>query len=675
MRYVGQSMEMDYGPESGSSTQMAVKGLVTYMGYDQNASCESRANYTIQAWHDLIYNELKVNRPVLYGGQSSGGGHSFVVDGYDGNGLYHINWGWGGYCDGYFSLEVLNPSGGGTGASTTAGGYSFVQNCAIGLIPDTGGASTPKYIDASMLAYADGKLSCTFTNNNHTATDFYIGFAFVNDEGEISEEDVFVADSCRYPGMSYSIAPSIVLSEAFNEWQANSTYKIIPVSRQTGQTEWKPCMTPDDYVEVKVDASGNLTVTVYPIVNLEVTGIVLPDNVESGKVCNVKVTVKNNNTSADYRGKLLLTATGQNTETAVQEIEGLYVEANSFATVIMSPKFSVADTYDITFAIAEDASDSYTLLPPTATVTVAQGTLEVEFSPTIEDGNLVFANTFYNGSSDAYLGYISFDCYRRDTDGEEMEYCAYWGPWSVTIPSGYAYNFSLTLDGIQEGYEYQCVAKLSSDGDSYDELDRSDIVAIPITVSVTDAGYATYCPTTRSLDFSEATDIQAYKATVSGSRVVLTKVDVVNKGDGVILCSDGAASEAIPLLTDGTTDNTENLMVGLMANTTIYETAVVGSETYTNYVLAKKNGKIAFYKANPEGTGTALTAGKAYLRVPAASAANFFSIGSDDDGTTGINETIGAPAADNAFYTLQGIRVDAPTKGLYIHRGHKVIIK
>ena len=33
----------------------------------------------------------------------------FVRDGYDGNGLYHINWGWSGMSDGFFALPSLKP--------------------------------------------------------------------------------------------------------------------------------------------------------------------------------------------------------------------------------------------------------------------------------------------------------------------------------------------------------------------------------------------------------------------------------------------------------------------------------------------------------------------------------------------------------------------------------------
>ncbi|MGM9713192.1 MAG: C10 family peptidase, partial [Prevotella sp.] len=46
----------------------------------------------------------------LYFGQTAtDGGHAFIVDGYAER-KYHINWGWNGYCDGYFTLDKLNPN-------------------------------------------------------------------------------------------------------------------------------------------------------------------------------------------------------------------------------------------------------------------------------------------------------------------------------------------------------------------------------------------------------------------------------------------------------------------------------------------------------------------------------------------------------------------------------------
>ena len=111
-----------------------------YFNYDKGTRAIFRSYYSIEQWENMVYDELKSNRPVPYAGQSGSGGHSFVVDGYDGNGLFHLNWGWGGMCDGYYRLSVLNPfNNSGIGSASGLMGYSFMQEAVIGVQPPTEG--------------------------------------------------------------------------------------------------------------------------------------------------------------------------------------------------------------------------------------------------------------------------------------------------------------------------------------------------------------------------------------------------------------------------------------------------------------------------------------------------------------------------------------------------------
>ena len=68
-----------------------------------------RQDYSIDEWRDLLWNELKNKRPVVFNGATTIGGHAFVIDGYDGKGLFHVNWGWAGRSDGYYAIGELNP--------------------------------------------------------------------------------------------------------------------------------------------------------------------------------------------------------------------------------------------------------------------------------------------------------------------------------------------------------------------------------------------------------------------------------------------------------------------------------------------------------------------------------------------------------------------------------------
>ena len=133
MQYCGASVKMHYGSVSSSNTTEVVTALKTYFGYNSTAQMAVRSLYTYNEWIELIYNELKQNRPVVYGGQSSGGGHEFVCDGYQGEDYFHINWGWGGMSDNYFKLSALDSDHQGIGGSSSTDGYHYGQDAVVGV--------------------------------------------------------------------------------------------------------------------------------------------------------------------------------------------------------------------------------------------------------------------------------------------------------------------------------------------------------------------------------------------------------------------------------------------------------------------------------------------------------------------------------------------------------------
>ena len=92
----GTSVQMDYTPDgSGASLYDASKAFRNYFDYDDMLDYFSRFDST-EDWEQLVYDELKNKRPVLYDGYPTDGiGHAFVLDGYK-DGYFHVNWGWGG---------------------------------------------------------------------------------------------------------------------------------------------------------------------------------------------------------------------------------------------------------------------------------------------------------------------------------------------------------------------------------------------------------------------------------------------------------------------------------------------------------------------------------------------------------------------------------------------------
>ena len=147
MYHCGVSVDMQYSPQlSGAwvleshspttdhNTQYAMK---TYFGYGTDMQGVFRDNYSLANWNTMMKGELDASRPVVYAGFGQGGGHCFVLDGYDNNDFFHFNWGWSGAYNGFFAMDALNPDGQGSGGGS--GAYSSNQEALINIHPATGG--------------------------------------------------------------------------------------------------------------------------------------------------------------------------------------------------------------------------------------------------------------------------------------------------------------------------------------------------------------------------------------------------------------------------------------------------------------------------------------------------------------------------------------------------------
>ena len=194
MYHCGVSVDMQYGSESAaivlesdalirSSAEYALK---TYFGYSSNLIGISKKDYSEAQWGSLLNYELTLNRPILYCGSGTGG-HAFICDGNDGNGKFHFNWGWGGLCDGFFQIDVLNPKPYGNQHD-----YSSGQDAIIGIQPPS------NYQDYKLRLYSPLTLSKSTINFGESVTaNFNIenygtaGFsgnyylAILNSDGEI----------------------------------------------------------------------------------------------------------------------------------------------------------------------------------------------------------------------------------------------------------------------------------------------------------------------------------------------------------------------------------------------------------------------------------------------------------------------------------------------------------
>ena len=138
MYHCGIAAKMQYGTlASGAYCENAAKGLKEHFRYASSTRYLLRENFNDSTWMDLIFNELNNNQPILYSGVDNNyGGHAFVLDGYDADGLVYINWGWNGKYNGYYDIKILN-----------GGNYQFEwqQGMVAGIRPST--ADTALYSD------------------------------------------------------------------------------------------------------------------------------------------------------------------------------------------------------------------------------------------------------------------------------------------------------------------------------------------------------------------------------------------------------------------------------------------------------------------------------------------------------------------------------------------------
>lgn len=137
MLYCGQATNMNYTSSgSGAFTYKIPERLPLYFGYPSTMHYVYRHSYDEQGWDNLLVSELLKQQPVIYTAYTNlGQGHTFICDGYDGNGLFHINWGWYGVGNGYFRISVAFATDEGLNDNIKNYHLSLNQTAVIGLKP------------------------------------------------------------------------------------------------------------------------------------------------------------------------------------------------------------------------------------------------------------------------------------------------------------------------------------------------------------------------------------------------------------------------------------------------------------------------------------------------------------------------------------------------------------
>ena len=279
-QYVGTGLEANYDIAKNGGTavwdNMPEIVFKNYFGYGSGIELIRRADAIPESeWDNLIYNEIANGRPVLYSGQGTGGGHSFIVHGYDGAGKYLINWGWGGYQDAYFALSALDPDGGGAGAGDS--GYNYDQTALVGISPDNVDTYTitveetpvlsafavcvadpsvdlspntinpSNYTEYTGTRDANGKVSFAFKFaygvNLYNSYTFNMGFVLMKD-GEVVNN--FNFGEASLPGGNYSFNYSGTLT--YGQGIPNGDYQLKLAYKLASASDWSLCEDADNHI-------------------------------------------------------------------------------------------------------------------------------------------------------------------------------------------------------------------------------------------------------------------------------------------------------------------------------------------------------------------------------------------------------------------------------------------
>ena len=349
MACCGKSVRMDYSTSgSGANTLDVVNALITYFGFDTTTKAITRSNYSYAQWIEIVYAELAAGRPVQYGATSSGGGHSFVIDGYDGDEMFHVNWGWSGTPDSYYALSVLNPGdNSGIGASTSNDGYSYNQRAIVGIRYGTGqqGEEVPVMLSTGNLRVNGQQVIFEAFNMTGETHSFHVGIGFMDEEGGITPITSYLVENLKTGSGWYDFYVDVPTDKT----KAGQTLKIVPISKESSTNTWYTgCNSDIYYWDAVYDANGVPTLTAHPIYDLSASTISFTGSTFVNEVQPVEVTVTNN--GDEYYGILYMFASTTSTKGAPVNKGGVTVQKNKSTIMTFEWTPTTTGTYNIWIA-------------------------------------------------------------------------------------------------------------------------------------------------------------------------------------------------------------------------------------------------------------------------------------------------------------------------------------
>ena len=264
MSDLGIAVNMQYANGgSASALEDLVTALKKYFGYSKYARLLTMKDLGAEVWNGRLRAEIDANRPILYSAADSNvGGHSFVIDGYKDE-SFRVNWGWGGYCDGFYRVGALNPEVDGTPQGDQ---YNSSQAAVFALQPSDGKEvlsnlrfiKVDGYLETMNMNVTDVKAGKNLTlyllplqsygENSYTGK---IAIALKNAKGEIRE--VFAETGIKELEHGYYI-DQYLLGGACTVDAQEGDYLAI-VSKEEGTDEYLEILG-SDFEKVILPATG-----------------------------------------------------------------------------------------------------------------------------------------------------------------------------------------------------------------------------------------------------------------------------------------------------------------------------------------------------------------------------------------------------------------------------------
>ena len=263
MYLCGVSMKMDYGTSlSGAEIPISItsnsstleKAFIDYFGYDSQALFCQKKNYTSLAWFNLIYDELAKGYPIY----SFDNSHAYIIDGYDGDNMFHFNWGWGPDSDGYYLLSAINEyySDDTTG---TASGFTINHYIITKLRTYAEESPTIKSTVKLESCVNDSTLNVKVTHPARLAEESAFGIGYIKDDLSVVPISVCYEDWPYYENKTiHSTYPFVIRG------LSRGNYRVVAIKKSEGSSVWKADEDSElNFANVIIGDNGTITTTMH----------------------------------------------------------------------------------------------------------------------------------------------------------------------------------------------------------------------------------------------------------------------------------------------------------------------------------------------------------------------------------------------------------------------------